>query len=283
MIEESGDGKWHSHLEMIKWEFRLPFADPRKPMEPIPGDKLFCLISGETDQSLRPGKEITGKITANSDFGSRVKLEGDIPAFIALRNLSEEHVESAEDFVQPGQVITAVVTEVKKDHMTVDMSLRMDDFRKRPSSWERPASLAPLDERFDIAAATRIEEDNAKKREARLEALRASLGLKDEGEDGGVVRRKRVGQVVRRACTHPAFRNAKNDEVMFELNEGGPAMVGEALIRPSSKSSDSLAIHWVVREGSIKVIEVLEEDKETEASIGNTLKIKVCELSICLC
>lgn len=52
-------------------------------------------------------------------------------------------------------------------------------------------------------------------------------------------------------------------------------MVGEALIRPSSKSSDSLAIHWVVKEGSIKVIEVVEEDKETDASIGNKLIVKV--------
>ena len=52
-------------------------------------------------------------------------------------------------------------------------------------------------------------------------------------------------------------------------------MVGEALIRPSSKSSDSLAIHWVVREGCIKVVEVLEEDKDNDASIGNILKVKV--------
>ena len=52
-------------------------------------------------------------------------------------------------------------------------------------------------------------------------------------------------------------------------------MVGEALIRPSSKSSDSLAIHWLYADGKTKVVEVLEEDKETEASIGNKLKIKV--------
>ena len=31
MIEENGHGKWHFHMEMIKLEFRLPFADPRNP------------------------------------------------------------------------------------------------------------------------------------------------------------------------------------------------------------------------------------------------------------
>ena len=80
---------------------------------------------------------------------------------------------------------------------------------------------------------------------------------------------------MRRACNHPAFINARNDEVDRSLREGGAAMVGEALIRPSNKSSDSLAIHWVVKEGHIKVIEVLEEDKETDASIGTVLKVKV--------
>jgi transcription elongation factor SPT6 len=272
MIEQTGKGRWHSHLQMIKWEFRLPFSDPRKPMEPLSGDKLFRLITGETDQSLRPGKEVTGKVVRNGDFGSRVKLEGDIPAFIPLRNLADEHVEAAEDIVNVGAVVTAIVTEVKKDHMCVDMSLKMEDFRKGQSSWERPPSLPPLDDCFDRAAAARIEEQKNKDREVRLAAL--NLSINDMGMDDGSGKKK-PGRVVRRACAHPAFRNAKQDEVDKELKEAGELMAGEALIRPSSKSSDSLAVHWVVRPGSIKVVEVLEEDKDTAASIGNILKIKV--------
>jgi transcription elongation factor SPT6 len=268
MIEQNGHGKWHSHLEMIKWEFRLPFADPRKPMEILTGDRLFRLITGETDQSLRPGKEITGKVISNGDFGSRIKLEGDIPAFISLRNLSDDHVEAAEDVVAIGSIVTALVTEVKKDHMTVDMSMKMEDFRKLPSSWERPESLPPLDFYFDIAASKAIEDKKSKEREARLEAL--LLKPTKIGDDGG----KRMGRVMRRACAHPAFRNARGDDVDKELKEGGMANVGEALIRPSSKSADSLAIHWMYRDGQIKIIEVTEEDKDTDASIGSILKVK---------
>ena len=268
MIEENGNGKWHSHMEMIKWEFRLQFADPRNQMETLGGEKLFRLITGETDQSLRPGKEITGKILVNTDFGSKVKLEGDIPAFISLRNLADDHVESAEDVVAVGSIVTALVTEVKKDHMTVDMSLRMEDFRKQPSSWERPESLTPLDFYFDTNASKAIEDKKSKEREARLEAMQLKLSSKI-GEDG-----KRMGRVTRRACAHPAFRNAKGNEVDEELKAGGLAMVGEALIRPSSKSADSLAIHWMYKDGSIKIIEVTEEEKDTDASIGNILKIK---------
>jgi transcription elongation factor SPT6 len=93
------------------------------------------------------------------------------------------------------------------------------------------------------------------------------------GADDGK-HKKSAGRITRRACAHPAFRNEKHNEVDRELREAGDAMVGEALIRPSSKSSDSLAVHWVVRPGVIKVIEVEEEDKDTDASIGNVLKVK---------
>lgn len=51
-------------------------------------------------------------------------------------------------------------------------------------------------------------------------------------------------------------------------------MVGEALIRPSSKEANNLVLHWVVRLGVIKIITVIEEDKENDISIGGVLKIK---------
>jgi transcription elongation factor SPT6 len=194
-----------------------------------------------------------------------------------LRNLADDHVESAEDIVQVGTVVTALITHGKMEHMCVDLSLKKEDFKKKSSEWERPASLPPLDDHFDRAAALTIDEEKDKERESRLEALRLTIGTTklgdgETGPDGQPVRRS--GKVSRRACAHPAFRNAKHDQVDRELKEAGDAMVGEALIRPSNKSCDSLAIHWMVRPGCIKVIEVLEEDKDTDASIGNRLIIK---------
>jgi len=122
-------------------------------MEPLSGDKLFRLLTGESDQTICPGKEVVGKITATTDFGARVKLEGNVPAFVPLRNLDDDHVESAEDFVTPGDVVRAIVTTVKKDHMCVDLSLRKEDLNKLPSSWDRPPTLPELDSKFDREAA----------------------------------------------------------------------------------------------------------------------------------
>jgi transcription elongation factor SPT6 len=273
MLAVNGSGRWLSHLRMIKSEFRQPFVDPRKPMEPLTGDRLFRLLTGETDQTLRPGKEVSGRVTDNNDYGSRVKIEGDIPGFIPLRNLADDNVESAEDVVKKGSIVTAIVTEVKKDHISVDLSLRMEDFRKPETTWGRPPSLPPLDAHFDRSAASRLCSEKTQEREARLELLRLSMAATKIGADDGK-HKKSAGRITRRACAHPAFRNEKHNEVDRELREAGDAMVGEALIRPSSKSSDSLAVHWVVRPGVIKVIEVEEEDKDTDASIGNVLKVK---------
>ncbi len=271
MIEKDGNGKWLTHLTMIKWEFRLPFEDPRKPMEPLEKEKLFQMLTGESDQTLCPGREVTGKVARISDFGAHMKLEGDVPAFIPLRQLADGHVESAEDIVQIGQIVTAIVTEVKKDHMSVVLSLRQDDLQKTPSSWDRPASLPTIDQRFDKAAAQKIESDKSKEREERLAKMNAMLATSQSKSSAAM---GRTGRVTNRACTHPAFRNKSHMELEKELNEGGSSMVGEALIRPSKTNADALMVHWLVREGVIKLIEVQEEDKDNDASIGNTLKIK---------
>jgi len=209
-IEENGMGKWLTQFLMIKWEFRLPFQDPRKPMEPLTGDKLFRLITGESDTTLRPGYEVTGKVTKNGDFGSRLKLEGDIDGFIPLRNLADEHVQTPEDIVSAGQVITATITEVKKDHICIDLSLKMEDFRRHPSSWERPKTLPPLDQYFDKSAAKSIEMEKNAEREVHLAKLERTMNnARNNGDGNHEPEESRKGKVSRRACVHPAFRNLR--------------------------------------------------------------------------
>ena len=51
-------------------------------------------------------------------------------------------------------------------------------------------------------------------------------------------------------------------------------MIGESLIRPSSSKADALTLYWILRKDVIRLIEIQEEDKDNDASIGKTLKIK---------
>ena len=55
-----------------------------------------------------------------------------------------------------------------------------------------PSSLPPIELHFDLITAAKIEEDNAKSREAHMEALQISLGAKS-GEDGGEGGLKKAG------------------------------------------------------------------------------------------
>lgn len=248
-------------------------------MEPLTGDKKFRLLTGEDDFTLCPGKEVTGKVIRNNEFASIVKLDCDVDGVIPLRNLADGQVEIAEDVVSKDSVITALITEVKKDHMKVELTLKLSDFKKPPSFWPRPETLPELDKCFDQNAANQIEEDKKLERDARIAAMGLSVqGTSSSNDEKNTV--KKIGGVSMRACGHPAFRNKKNDEVDRELKEAGESMVGQALIRPSGTKADSLIVHWVVKANTIKIIEVMEDDKDTNASIGNTLKIKVRQVKI---
>lgn len=273
-IQKKGEGRWLSHLEMLTWELRLPFADPRVPKKQLSADKLFTLITGETDRSLRPGNLVTGRVVSTVEFGANVRLEGNISAFIPLRLLSDDKIKIADEVVRPGQVIDTVVQEVKKEHLSVDLTLKSAAFLRIPSSWPRPASLSPIDSCFDSIADETMEKSNAPLRETRAAAARSSLRPSLPVPTRPV---QRVASVTRRACTHPAFRNKKHDECEAELLNGGSVMVGQVLLRPSSSKNNALALHWLVREGTTKRIEVMEEDKGNPASIGKRLKVKDVE------
>ena len=246
-------------------------------MENLTGDKKFRLLTGEDDFTLCPGKEVTGRVIRNNEFASIVKLDCDVDGVIPLRNLADGQVEIAEDVVSKDSVITALITEVKKDHMKVELTMKLSDFKKPASFWPRPDSLPALDRRFDLMAANRIEEEKKVEREERIAALGLTVkGTSSSNNENGI---GKVGGVSMRACGHPAFRNKKQDEVDRELKGAGESMVGQALIRPSGTKANSLILHWVIKTDCIKIIEVLEEDKDTNASIGNKLKIKVRRVS----
>uniref|UniRef100_A0A7S2K6D1 S1 motif domain-containing protein n=1 Tax=Leptocylindrus danicus TaxID=163516 RepID=A0A7S2K6D1_9STRA len=266
MLEQGGIGKWSSHFSMIIWEFRMPFADYREPMKPIEADKLFELLTRENDYSLMPGKEVTGNIMRDMDAGYRVKLDGDVHGFLPRRCMPEDSV------FRIGDVVTCIITELKKEHFSVNLSIMEDDFKRPGTSWMRPTSIQPLDPMyFDKRAASKAEEEKTKEREAHLLAVLGSIHI--SGNDANK-KNKSKDRIMKRACAHPNFRNSNHGDLEREIKEGGEAMVGEALIRPSSHIANSLSMYWVIRTGCIKVIEVFEEDKPTESSIGNKLKIK---------
>lgn len=60
--QQTGNGKRLGQLLQIKAELRFPFRDRRSPFRGLEEERLFELLSGETDASLRPGQRVTGRV-----------------------------------------------------------------------------------------------------------------------------------------------------------------------------------------------------------------------------
>jgi transcription elongation factor SPT6 len=73
-----------------------------------------------------------------------------------------------------------------------------------------------------------------------------------------------------RVIKHPLFHSFNAAQAEQYL---GSQARGDAVIRPSSKGLDHLAVTWKVSDGVYQHIDILELDKENEFSLGKSLKI----------
>lgn len=65
--QQTGCGKRHYQLQQIKVELRFPYRDRRPPFVGHSEEKIFELLSGETDATLRPGLPVTGRVLVSVD------------------------------------------------------------------------------------------------------------------------------------------------------------------------------------------------------------------------
>ncbi|GMH82688.1 hypothetical protein TrVE_jg3342 [Triparma verrucosa] len=279
-----------SIIEMIKRELRWPFRDPRIPTKQLctkstneeDRAKLFELLIGESDQALRIGRELVGKVMSVSNFGIRIKYDSGLSGFAHKSKLldgvmyEDGELEGDERF-QKGTIVRGVIIEVKKDKMSLDMSLLESDLKKMPSEWllsrdpetgEAHSMATMCDQYFDAGEALKLI-DEEHMRVIRNTAAMGGGGPTEPGQERVV----RQGGTMR-ACDHPVFRNANYKAVKKELDEMGAGAVGQCIIHPSSKSNDMLSLSWCIKEGVYKHYEIIEEDKDTDNSIGNKLTIK---------
>jgi len=73
-----------------------------------------------------------------------------------------------------------------------------------------------------------------------------------------------------RVVKHPLFKPFNSTQAEQYLGSQAP---GDAVIRPSSKGNDHLAVTWKVADGIYQHIDVLEMQKENDFSVGKILRI----------
>ncbi|KAH8266384.1 hypothetical protein KR038_000011 [Drosophila bunnanda] len=293
-LERQGFGSKSITLYDIRNELSCLYKDYRTEYTKPSAEELFDMLTKETPDSFYVGKCVTAMVTGftyrrpqgeqldnanpvridtsdswqcpfchKDDFpelsevwnhfdanacpgqasGVRVRLENGLPGFIHIKNLSDKQVRNPEERVRVSQMIHVRIIKIDIDRFSVDCSSKTADLKDVNNEW-RPRR----DAFYDFVTE---ELDNRKASDAKAKALKRKT-------------------YARRVIAHPSFFNKSYAEVVAMLAE---ADQGEVAMRPSSKSKDHLTATWKVADDIFQHIDVREEGKENEYSLGRSLWI----------
>lgn len=228
--------KKRATLETIRAELIQPYEELRKPMRHLTDDQIFVMFSGETRETLYEGAIVSVTIRVVKDDFIIAKLDSGIEGRIEPYDCNDASNTRA---FQVGQTVQAKVLVLDKRDFMAKLSLR-EDVVKRPT--QRRFDHNPQD--WDT-----------------FQELQDKEELKEKDKTTG-----RVQRVIKHPLFHP-FNSVQAEEYL------GSQALGDAVIRPSSKGHDHLAVTWKVADGVYQHIDVLELQKENEFSLGKQLRI----------
>ncbi|XP_019848744.1 PREDICTED: transcription elongation factor SPT6-like [Amphimedon queenslandica] len=276
----------------IRDELFAPFRDNRQMFGKMSADERFTLLTGETHDTIHEGKLITCTVVgiarrrpnqealtqANpirdqtgywqcpfclaSDFadvsrvwshvdshecpgqpvGVRTRLENGLNGFIAIKNISDSLVHNPEDRVKPGMTIHCRILSVNIEKFSVDLTCRSSDLIDKAGKFSITRDIY-----FDYEAA---------------EA--------DSKKDRAATQQKPKDRYLKRVIVHPSFKNVsflEAQKLLMNMEQG------EAIFRPSSQGVDQLTLTWKVTDSIIQHVNIKEEGKPNQFSIGKSLLI----------
>lgn len=204
-------------------------------IELISHDLKKCWVHIETDC---PGRSI----------GVRGIIEGFysiIPGVIAIVNISDNPPHNMKERVKKGMHLTCQVLNITYEKYSAELTCKSSDLLDKKNQCYK----FKRDTHFDFEA-----ED-----EQRMIVKKNIEKLKNQ-----VLYMKKI-------IIHPSFKNISFSEAEEILKL---AEIGECIIRPSSKGSDHLTVTWKVCDNIYQHIDVIEQDKPNQFSLGKKLWIK---------
>ncbi|KAI9860448.1 MAG: Transcription elongation factor spt6 [Trichoglossum hirsutum] len=239
-LERNFNQRKRATLETIRAELQQPYEELRRTFTLLSPSEIFTMLTGETSETLCEGMIVPVNVRKVLDKKMFVKLDCGIEVEVISHLHTDADGERPLPFVySANQTVQARIISLDRAEFKVTLSLREDDLR-RP--FRRQLDHMP-DEWDDLQE----ERDRELLQETSKESSR-----------------------MQRVIKHPLFRPF--NAVQAEEYLGSQAR-GDAVIRPSSKGLDHLAVTWKVSDGVYQHIDVLELDKENEFSIGRALKI----------
>ncbi len=214
----NNDLKRHT-LDVIRDELLNPFGEQRPEMSLMGDWDILSMLTGETKRTLHPGRVITVTVGRIRSQHVDVRTDSGLDGYITREYLTTDNREPS-TVVTPRQSIQAVTTKVDVEpgpKVRLALASRSDAI----SQADEEARKVRADQYYDHPAAAANKD--LQERKQRSEANRA-----------------------RRVIKHPAFKNFNAKEAEACL---APLQHGDAVIRPSSKGQDHLAVTWKVADG----------------------------------
>ncbi|KAI9883854.1 MAG: hypothetical protein M1823_004365 [Watsoniomyces obsoletus] len=242
-LEHKFNQRKRATLETIRAELQQPYEELRRNFSLLTTDEIFTMLTGETRESLCVGMVVPVSIkrvlTAQRQL--EVRLDCGVTGIIEEHEISDRlnYDLPLTHFFSPHQTLQAKILSLSRSNFEATFSIR-EEILKQPY---RKQYDRMRDEWDDV--------QEEKDREL----------LKEKNNDTG-----RTQRVIK----HPLFRPFNSAQAEEFLGSQGR---GDAVIRPSSKGLDHIAITWKVSDNVYQHIDVLELNKENEFSVGRILKI----------
>lgn len=232
-------------LHMISRELQRPYEELRREFKFLTEDDVFTMLTGETSESMAIGAVVSAKIMKISDKYLLCKTESGIEVDVPSADMALPLADAkAEQHFKVNDAVRGQITSIDTASFKATMTL---DTRKVEES-------LTLQKRRIIANRGDTKWDD----------------FKEEKHVNTIMKAQEASQRTQRVIKHPLFKqfNARQAEEYL-----GSMQRGDAVIRPSSKGPDHIAVTWKVTDGIFQHLDILELDKDSTHSVGTKLKI----------
>eukprot|EP01130_Rhizamoeba_saxonica_P014788 TRINITY_DN6498_c0_g1_i1.p1 TRINITY_DN6498_c0_g1~~TRINITY_DN6498_c0_g1_i1.p1 ORF type:complete len:1391 (-),score=418.40 TRINITY_DN6498_c0_g1_i1:106-4233(-) len=243
-------GQNRGKLHQIKNELNNPFNDFRIEYQDPTPEEYFYMLTGETQETLRIGMIVNVRPLAMvPPRRVKVALDCGLIGYVEVSDLLRTYgnikeYELREDIKSGSMTVQARITDLDEENVLNPVYLSASPEDLESDQWDppKPDEIYLIEDGFDM----------------------------EESEDEEQVEEEPQKVIYSRAVVHQHFKNidAEDAEKLLE-NETR----GEVVIRPSSKGYQTLAITWKFYDDIFVHIEIKEDDKENDYSLGKRLLI----------
>lgn len=232
--------KKRATLQMILEELQGPFGEIRRSFHFLRPEEIFTTLTGDSPDDFYTGMVLPISIKRVGNYQVSGVTANQIDCVANADKAVERDNRPIPEIFSNGQTVPAKILDI--DYKT----------------FSAVVSLLPRDIKTPAIKATVVKESSQWDFKKEADDERAEQVKSDSS--------KKINRVIK----HPLFQNFNSAQAQNYL---APKERGSLIIRPSSKGNDHIAITWKVDNNLYQHVDVVEDEKENDFSLGKKLRI----------